>query len=160
MGFSVAPVGAVMYSRVPVRKVKKDDTSVVNFTGGKVAQAKMMADFTNYAPYVRVFSNYKLPIHNESIAGKLRQVYTSRSFKDLYDYAKHKGVFNYVMNDKTGLVKTSFIETEENELMSDMIWITDTCNNMALVKQNEPQKCTEVFNRVTEFYEAQQGRFD
>ena len=131
-----------------------------SFTAAKVPQAKMLADFTNYVPLVRKLNGYELPIHNTSIASRMKPVYTYKSFKNLYDYAKYKGVFNYVMNDKTGLVKTSFIETEENELMSDLIWITDTCNNMALVKQNEPQKCTKVFNKVTEFYQGQQGAFD
>lgn len=159
MGLSISPIRNFAINKPQTTKQKQVTTSP-NFTGSKVPQAKMLTDFTNYCPIIKTLGEYKIPIHNNSIAARIKPVYTYRSFKDLYDFAKYKGVFSYIMNNKTGLVKTSFIETEENELMSDMIWITDTCNNMALVKQNDPQKCTTVFNKVTEFYEAQQGAFD
>lgn len=158
MGLRVSPISN--YAVNKQRMQKREQKNVSPSFEARVPQAKMMADFTNYAPYIKTLGMYKLPIHNESIGAKMKPIYTYRSFKDLYEFARSKGVFNYIMNEKTGLVKTSFAETEENELMSDLIWITDTCNNMALVKQNEPHKCTDVFNKVTEFYVAQQGAFD
>lgn len=64
------------------------------------------------------------------------------------------------MDDNTGFVKTSFINRKENPLMSDLIWITDTCHNMELVKNYQPEKSVDVFNKMTDFYAAQQHKFD
>ncbi len=111
-------------------------------------------------PMKKDFDGYTIPVHNRSIGARLKSEYTPEEFNNLYQFAEDKGVFNYAMNEETGLVKTSFINSEENPLMADLIWITDTCHNMDLVKNKAPEKCTELFNNVTRFYENQQGHFD
>ena len=113
-----------------------------------------------YKPEKKEFDGYTIPIHNKNISARLKNEYTPEEFDNLYKFAESKGVFDYVMNESTGLVKTSFIKTEENPLMADLIWITDTCHNMDLVKNKEPEKCTELFNNITQFYDKQQGVFD
>lgn len=111
-------------------------------------------------PITQKFEDYTIPVHNRNIALRLKNKYTPEEFDDLYKFAESKGVFDYTMDESTGLVKTSFVDTKENPFMADLIWITDTCHNMDLVKNKEPEKCTDVFNRVTAFYENQQGVFD
>lgn len=160
MSLSVMPIGT---NAVPkINKQQKKVNYNPTFLGGvkKVCPTKMDLDFTKYNPIAKLLGGVTIFIHNLKIADKLKSAYTKEDFKDLYDYTKSQGTFDYVENQKTGLVKTSFIETEENELMSDLVWITDSCHNMDLVKANEPKRCTEIFNKVTEFYAAQQGAFD
>jgi len=162
MGLTVSPI-RLYQAKVPNRQRTPNFTGKTNFAK-KVEPQKMLNLFAQYKPierlFYRDFFQYKLPIHNNEIGDKIRASYTSAQFKELYDFAKSKGTFDYIMNQKTGFVKTSFIESEENQLMSDLIWITDTCNNMELVKHKEPYKCTTVFNKISEFYAAQQHKFD
>ena len=117
-------------------------------------------NFARYNPLTKDFGGYKIPVHNEEISKKLLRNYDTLSFGYLFDFAKRKGVFSYVMDSKTGFVKTSLINRKENELMSDMIWITDTCNNMTLVKSQNPQDCTKVLNQIAELYEGQKEIFN
>lgn len=119
-----------------------------------------MRDFVCYHPGVKSFGQYKIPVHNEEIARRLKPSYTSSEFESLYDFAKKKGTFDYIMDDKTGFIKTSFINRKENPLMSDLIWITDSCHNMELAKSKNPQDCTKILNKLTDFYDKQQDNFD
>lgn len=116
--------------------------------------------FAQYCPKIKDFGSYKIPIHNEEISKRLKSSYTSNEFKSLFDFAKQKGTFDYIMEHKTGFVKTSLIHRKENILMSDMIWITDTCNNMELIKSQHPEDCTKVLNKMTDLYEGQKEVFD
>ena len=109
---------------------------------------------------IRNFGTYKIPVHNEAIGSRLKSEYTTESFNNLYEFAKSKGTFDYIMDDKTGFIKTSFINRKENELMSDLIWITDTCNNMELVKHKNPKDCVKILDKLTDFYAKQQENFD
>ena len=161
MSLSVSPLGIYVvpkFSKQPKRNIIRP-----NFKGAvpkKVCPTKMNLDFAKYKPLSKMLGGVTLFIHNLNIAEKLKSNYSKEEFEDLYDYTKEQGTFDYVENNKTGLVKTSFIEPEENQLMSDLVWITDSCHNMDLVKEKEPERCTEIFNKVTEFYDAQQGAFD
>ncbi len=117
-------------------------------------------DFARYNPLKKDFGTYKIPVHNKEIAKRLKPQYSSAEFKSLFEFAKSKGTFDYIMEDSTGFVKTSLINRKENELMSDMIWITDSCHNMELLKENAPQNCTKVLNKLADLYEGQQADFD
>lgn len=116
--------------------------------------------FKQYTPLKINFGEYKIPVHNEAIAQRLKRNYTPENFKTLFNFAKSKGVFNYTLDSHTGFVKTSQINRKENELMSDLIWITDTCHNMPLIKHSDPKSCTKVFNSLTSLYDKQQKNFD
>lgn len=117
-------------------------------------------NFSRYNPIVKDFATYKIPVHNEEIGRHLRQTYTSESFSELFDFVRGKGTFDYIMDAKTGFVKTSLINRKENILMSDMIWVTDTCNNMELIKRQNPQDCVRVLNKIADLYEGQKSVFD
>lgn len=117
-------------------------------------------DFARYNPLKKDFGTYQIPVHNEEISKRLKPEYSSDEFKSLFEFTKSKGTFDYIMEDSTGFVKTSLINRKENELMSDMIWITDSCHNMELLKKNDPQNCTKVLNKLADLYEGQQSNFD
>ena len=117
-------------------------------------------DFAEYNPFRRNFGDYTIPVHNMAIYQRLHSQYTSWQFEYLYNFVKKKGTFDYITNEKTGFVKTSLINRKENELMSDMVWITDTCNNMELVKSQHPQDCTKILNRIADLYDGQKNIFD
>lgn len=117
-------------------------------------------NFARYNPLKKDFGSYKIPVHNEEIGKRLKPAYTSKEFNELFEFTKRKGTFDYVMEDNTGFVKTSLINRKENVLMSDMIWITDTCNNMELIKNRHPEDCTKVLNKMADLYEGQKEAFD
>ena len=117
-------------------------------------------NFARYNPIKRDFGTYKIPVHNEEVNRYLKSKYTFEEFRALFDFAKKKDTFSYIMDKKTSFVKTSLINRKENELMSDMIWITDTCNNMILVKRQHPEQCTNVLNKIAELYDGQKEVFD
>ena len=119
-----------------------------------------MRAWINYHPIFKDFGDYKIPVHNEEISRRLRTKYSLKDFTDLFNFTDKKGTFDYIMNDKTGFIKTSFINRKENPLMSDLIWITDTCNNIELVKHKKPNDCTKILNKLTDFYEAEKTEFD
>ena len=121
-------------------------------------------DFIKYSPLKKVFNGYKnlsytLPVHNEGISQKMKSKYCVEEFKNLYNFAKSKGTFDYTLDSEKGTVKTSQINIKENPLMSSLIWVTDSCHNIDLVKNKNPEACTKVFNRLAEFYEGQKGNF-
>lgn len=116
--------------------------------------------FVRYSPLKFNFGEYEIPVHNEGIAQKLKRKYTPETFSELFNFAKKKGVFDYTLDPKTGFVKTSQINYKENELMSGLIWTTDTCHNMSLIKHSDPKSCTRVFNSLTGLYDKQQANFD
>lgn len=117
-------------------------------------------DFARYNPLKKDFGSYKIPVHNEEIGKHLKTKYSSKEFSNLFELTKKKGTFDYIMDKKTGFVKTSMINRKENELMSDLIWVTDTSHNMELVKSKSPEDCTKVLNKISELYEGQQSNFD
>ena len=121
-------------------------------------------DFIKYSPIKKVFEGYKnlsytLPVHNEGISQKMKSKYSAEEFKNLYNFAKSKGTFDYTLDSEKGTVKTSQINIKENHLMSSLIWVTDSCHNIDLVKDKNPEACTAVFNRLAEFYEGQKANF-
>lgn len=117
-------------------------------------------DFATYTPKIKNFGNYQIPIHNEEISKQLKNKYTSNEFKNLFNFTKNKGTFDYLIDTKTGFIKTSMINHKENELMSDLVWITDSCHNIELVKNSKPYECTTVLNQLAKLYEGQQANFD
>ena len=121
-------------------------------------------DFIKYSPLKKVFEGYKnlsytLPVHNEGILQKMKSNYTLEEFENLYNFAKSKGTFDYTLDVERGTVKTSQINIKENPLMSGLIWVTDSCHNIDLVKDKNPEACTKIFNRLAEFYEGQKANF-
>ena len=118
MGLKISPL--YLYQPHTSNQQNISFTGKINYAR-KVQPEKMLSDFSQYNPNIKNFfskiiSKYKIPVHNPKIQERLRSTYTSAQFKELYDFAKSKGTFDYVMNEKTGLVKTSFIHTEENKL--------------------------------------------
>ena len=108
-----------------------------------------MQNFSRYNPLQINFGTYTIPVHNEGISQKLKPKYNLSEFNKLYEFAKSKGTFDYIMDSKTGFIKTSFINHKENPLMSDLIWITDSCHNMCLAKRKNPKSCTAILDKLT-----------
>ena len=90
--------------------------------------------FDNYNPQIKDFTSYKIPVHNEKIANYLKHSYSSKEFVELFDYADRNGTFDFNINAKTGYVQTSLIDPKENPLMSKLVWVTDSCNLLPLLK--------------------------
>lgn len=130
----------------------------------KVKPIFAYSDFLQYSPLKKIFAGYNktsytLPVHNEGIAQKMNSVYNVVGFEALYNFAKNKGVFDYTLDIEKGTVKTSQINHKENPLMSDLIWVTDSCHNINLVKNKNPEACTAIYNRLADFYEGQKNNF-
>lgn len=144
------------------RVAKKQNFSSVSF---KAINPSLHFDVfiqnaTSYQPQYKTFMNYCIPVHNKKIMMYMKDNYNLNDFERLFDFAKRKGVFDFKLNEETGFVKTSFIETKENELMSDYVWVTDSCANLELLKEYKQESCKTIFNRLSDFYNMEQIHFD
>jgi len=142
-------------------------TDSVSFSGGKIGLKQIglgkfskYAKFENYAPEVRNFLEYKIPVHNSELNSYMNNHYSSKTFNNLFDFADKKGVFDFQVDHKTGFVKTSVIGSGEDVTMADTIWVTDTCRNMSLLKKKHPELYTKALNNLSKFYVKQQPEFE
>lgn len=116
--------------------------------------------FDNYNPQIKDFTSYKIPVHNEKIANYLKHSYSSKEFVELFDYSDRNGTFDFNINAKTGYVQTSLIDSKENPLMSKLVWVTDSCNLLPLLKDKYPQMCVPLMENMSKYYAGQQRAFD
>lgn len=116
--------------------------------------------FDNYNPQIKDFGTYKIPVHNDKIAKLLKDFYTKEEFKKLFNLAENNGTFNFNVNKKTGYVQTSLIDPKENPLMSKLVWVTDSCNLMPLLKDKYPEICIPLMENMSKYYVGQQRAFD
>ena len=116
--------------------------------------------FDNYEPEIKDFGDYKIPVHNKGIAERLQKMYYADTFSELFTYAKENGVFDITIDPKTKFVQTSAIQAGENPLMSKLIWVTDSCNFMPLIKFSHPEICVPLMENISKYYAKQQTAFD
>lgn len=116
--------------------------------------------FDNYNPQIKDFTAYKIPVHNEKIANYLKPSYTLEEFNKLFDFADKNGTFDFNVNTKTGFVQTSLINPKENPLMSKLVWVTDSCNLLPLLKDKYPEMCVPLMENMSKYYARQQKAFD
>lgn len=116
--------------------------------------------FDNYNPQIKDFTSYKIPVHNEKIANYLKHSYSSKEFVELFKYVDRNGTFDFNINAKTGYVQTSLIAPKENPLMSKLVWVTDSCNLLPLLKDKYPQMCVPLMENMSKYYVGQQRAFD
>lgn len=116
--------------------------------------------FDNYNPQIKDFGTYQIPVHNDQIANKLKQTYTSNDFAELFNLADKNGTFDFNVNEKTGYVQTSLINPKENPLMSKLVWVTDSCNLLPLLKDKYPNICVPLMENMSKYYAGQQKAFD
>ena len=116
--------------------------------------------FDNYEPEIKDFGDYKIPVHNKEIAKRLENMYDADTFSKLFNYAQEKGVFDIKIDPKTKFVQTSAIQDGENPLMSKLVWITDSCNFMPMLKYTHPEICVPLMENLSKYYVKQQNAFD
>lgn len=116
--------------------------------------------FDDYQPIVVDFEDYKLPVHNPKISYLMQKEYTPDSFYALFDFADTKGTFDLNVDGKTNYVQTSLIDPKENPLMSKLVWVTDSCNIMPLLKDKHPEVCVPLMENMSSYYAKQQRFFD
>lgn len=116
--------------------------------------------FDNYGPVHKLFDNYEITIHNKEIAKRLSESYTFKTFKTLFHFAENNGVFKLDINPDTHYVKTSLISQAENPLMSKLVWVTDSCNYMPVIKDKYPQNAVPLMENISSFYKKQERYFN
>ena len=116
--------------------------------------------FDKYKPVIKQFGNYELVIHNKKIADKLSYEYTRKTFRKLFNFAEKKGVFDLNINPDTHYVKTSLITHEENPLMGKLVWVTDSCNYIPLIKDKYPEAAVPLMENLSAFYKKQERNFN
>ncbi len=112
--------------------------------------------FDSYKPVIKELDEYKLTIHNRKIADKIKSSYTSKNFTDLFNFAIDNGVYNLNINNKTHFIKTSLINPKENPLMSKLVWVTDSCRYMPIVKDRYPEAAVPLMENISKFYKKQE----
>lgn len=112
--------------------------------------------FDSYKPVIKELDEYKLTVHNKKIAEKIKSSYTSKNFTDLFNFAIDNGVYNLNINNKTHFIKTSLIKPKENPLMSKLVWVTDSCRYMPIVKDRYPEAAVPLMENISKFYKKQE----
>ncbi len=140
--------------------VKYLSNDTVSF-GAKTPSAKQVINvFDKYVPVVENFYNYKLAVHNKEIAKKLQESYTSETFSNLFKFAEKKGVFDLNINENTHYIATSMIDPKENPLMGKLIWVTDSCRFMPILKDRYPKAAVPLMENMSNFYKKQERNFN
>lgn len=112
--------------------------------------------FDDYKTYNNFGVDYTIFAHNKDISERLQRDYSASSFKNLFDFAKDKGSFNLSVNEKTHYIKTSLATAEENPLMSKLVWVTDRCRYLPLLKDLYPELPVPLMENMSEFYKKQE----
>lgn len=89
-------------------------------------------------------------IHNRAIADKLSQTYNSKTFGELFELCRRKGVFALKINERNGLVTTA--EAEENWDMSGRQWVTDTVRCGDIERELSPHAWRRAMLTLCDFY--------
>jgi hypothetical protein len=89
-------------------------------------------------------------IHNRAIADKLSQTYNSKTFGELFELCRRKGVFAIKINEENGLVTTA--EAEENWDMSGRQWVTDTVRCGDIERELSPHAWRRAMLTLCDFY--------
>jgi len=111
---------------------------------------KTMIEATNYKP-VKIEKgtqdkktgknwNYNLFVNNKELSKDLKPVYSAEAFNALFNKLKEHDVFALNVHPELGLVKTAGTTKKENFEMGARYWITDTCHNINLMKEQEDKQ--------------------
>ncbi len=111
--------------------------------------------FDNYKPVLKKLGNKGLTVHNNEIAKRLLPEYTKESFQNLFDFALDNGVYDLNIDKKTHFIKTSLIDKKENPLMGKLIWVTDSCRYMPIVKDRYPDAAVPLMENIGKYYSVQ-----
>jgi hypothetical protein len=113
---------------------------------------KVLIDASTKKYKTKDFGEYNLPIHNSLIHPFLKKHYSVDSFKELFDFCEDKGTFVLPIEVETGLVKTTEIESSENEEMALRQWITDNIRCGETKKVKYPLSWPRVLHTIGKFY--------
>lgn len=109
---------------------------------------------SHYNPTVKRLDGYTLKVHNPKVADWMKEAYTSKTFDQLMALCEANGTFDVTIDEKTGLVKTTDISDEEDEIMVQA-WFTDTARNLVLQKDRAPETVPKVLVTTARAYMAQ-----
>lgn len=116
--------------------------------------------FDSYNPLSKDFGIYKLKVHNSDIAKRMQAVYSEQSFSKLFKFAKNKGVFNLNINSDTNFIRTTLCDPKENHLMSKLVWVTDSCRFMPILKDKYPEAAVPLMENISRYYQKQERNFN
>ena len=109
----------------------------VSFSG-KLSPKPLAGLFDNYRPDKMIKDGAQFNIHNHQIFARMKNSYSVKEFKKLFDYADQKGVFSLNINKKSHYITTSLITPKENPLMGKLVWVTDSARYMPILKDKYP----------------------
>ncbi len=131
----------------------------VSFSG-KLPAKQLATLFDNYKPLQMVAGDALFNVHNREIYNRMRNFYTSKDFKNLFNFADKNGVFNLDINQKTHYITTSLIDPKENPLMAKLVWVTDSARNMPILKDKYPESAVPLMENMSKFYKKQERNFN
>lgn len=99
-------------------------------------------------------------VHNKHIFDRLQPLYTTEEFNELFRFADSKGVFDLNINPKTHYITTSLINPKENPLMGKLVWVTDSCRYMPILKDKYPEAAVPLLENISKFYKQQENNFN
>lgn len=131
----------------------------VSFSG-KLSPKPLAGLFDNYRPDKMIKDGAQFNIHNHQIFARMKNSYSAKEFKKLFDYADQKGVFSLNINKKSHYITTSLITPKENPLMGKLVWVTDSARYMPILKDKYPLAAVPLMENMSKFYKKQERNFN
>lgn len=131
----------------------------VSFSG-KLSPKPLARLFDNYRPDKMIKDGAQFNIHNHQIFARMKNSYSAKEFKKLFDYADQKGVFSLNINKKSHYITTSLITPKENPLMGKLVWVTDSARYMPILKDKYPLAAVPLMENMSKFYKKQERNFN
>ena len=131
----------------------------VSFSG-KLSPKPLAGLFDNYRPDKMIKDGAQFNIHNHQIFARMKNSYSAKEFKKLFDYADQKGVFSLNINEKSHYITTSLIDPKENPLMGKLVWVTDSARYMPILKDKYPHAAVPLMENMSKFYKKQERNFN
>ena len=131
----------------------------VSFSG-KLSPKHLTGLFDNYRPDKMIKDGAQFNIHNHQIFARMKNSYSVKEFKKLFDYADQKGVFSLNINKKSHYITTSLITPKENPLMGKLVWVTDSARYMPILKDKYPLAAVPLMENMSKFYKKQERNFN
>lgn len=127
---------------------------------GKLSPKPLAGLFDNYRPDKMIKDGAQFNIHNHQIFARMKNSYSAKEFKKLFDYADQKGVFSLNINKKSHYITTSLITPKENPLMGKLVWVTDSARYMPILKDKYPLAAVPLMENMSKFYKKQERNFN
>lgn len=118
---------------------------------------EVMLSATENNPEVKNMGTYELHVNNPKLSPLIKLTYDAESFGKLFNTLDKNGVFNIQTHPVLGTPKTSGVTEGEDFEMGARYWITDSCHNVELMKDQDPNAVPKAIKTIARFYKENEN---